>query len=104
MKETKFINCEQYVLAKMFSAEKENEELKERLAEYESTIKCLTEQYNTLSNLIRNGTEVKIASNGNDIYISLPTVWEKYDADFDTYVRLLELELPDITTTTKEDC
>lgn len=102
MKETKFINCEQYVLARMFAAEEENEGLKAKVADHEATIKYLTERYDTLVNLIQSKASVKIAS-GTDRFIYIDCPWEKYDEEFMQWVELLGLEIPEITTNTNEE-
>lgn len=103
MKEAKFINCEQYVLARMFSAEEENEGLKAKVADHEETIKYLTERYATLLNLIQSKASVKFASNGVGRYIHIDCPWETYDKEFDQWIELLELELPEVTTNTNEE-
>lgn len=104
MDEMKFINCEQYVLARMFKLEKENEALKAKIADHEATIRASRERYDELMALIKRDAEVKIACNGIDRYIEIPCVWEKYDCiDYGKLIALLELKVPEIKNNTEEE-
>ena len=103
MKETKFVNCEQYVLARMLSVEEENERLKVKVDSQKATIEYLTERYNTLLSIIKSKASVKVATNGTDRFVSIDCPWERYDDEFDQWVALLELELPEINTDTNEE-
>lgn len=102
MDEVKFINCEQYVLARMFKLEQENEALKAKIADHEATIRVKDERHDELMALIKKNAKVKIF--GDSRYVDITDVWEKYDgAEFDQLVALLELEVPEIETTTTEE-
>lgn len=104
MDEVKFINCEQYVLARMFKLEQENEALKAKVADHEATIRTKDERHGELMALIKKNAKVKLASTGTDRYIDISSVWEKYDGtDYDQLVALLELEVPEIENTTEEE-
>lgn len=104
MDETKFINCEQYVLARMFKLEQENEALKAKVADHEATIRANNERHDELKALIKKNAKVKFASTGTDRYIDISSVWEKYDGtDYDQLVALLELEVTEIENTTEEE-
>lgn len=103
MNETKFINCEQYVLARLFKMEQENEVLKAKLAEQEDATRIAEGKFVELKKLVTQGAGVKVASNGTDRYISLPSVWEKYDDHYDQLVALLELEVPEIENIIEEE-
>lgn len=104
MDEMKFINCEQYVLARMFKLEQENEALKAKVADHEATIRANNEHHDELMVLIKKNAKVKLACNGTDRYIDISSVWEKYDGtDYDQLVALLELEVPEIENTTEEE-
>ena len=104
MDEMKFINCEQYVLARMFKLEQENEALKAKVADHEATIRANNEHHDELMALIKKNAKVKLACNGTDRYIDISSVWEKYDGtDYDQLVALLELEVPEIENTTEEE-
>ena len=104
MNETKFINCEQYVLARMFKLEQENEALKAKVADHEATIRANNERHDELMALIKKNAKVKLASTGTDRYIDISSVWEKYDGtDYDQLVALLELEVPEIENTAEEE-
>lgn len=103
MDEIKFINCEQYVLARLFKLEQENEKLKAELADAETAIRQKDDKFNTLLNNIKRGTKVKLGCNGTGRYIDIPSVWEQYDDNFELLVELLELELPEPINNTKEE-
>ena len=100
MKETKFINCEQYVLAKLFATETENESLKSQLDTYGKIISNLNERYDTL---IRKLAAVRVTSN-NEVFINFDSLWERYEnEEFHQWMKLLELEYPKINTNTNEE-
>jgi hypothetical protein len=104
MDEVKFINCEQYVLARMFKLEQENEALKAKVADHEATIRANNERHDELMSLLKKGFKVKVACNGTDRYVDFSSVWETYDGtEFDQLVALLELEVPEIENTTTEE-
>ena len=103
MKETKFINCEQYVLARMFNAEEENEKLKVKVAAQEDVIKYLTERYDEVLSVIQKSMTVCIDSIGKHRYISVASPWEQYDDNFDQWVELFGLELPELPTESDTD-
>lgn len=102
MNETKFINCEQYVLARLAKLEQENEALKVKIAEHENATSIAEGKFFELKKLVTKNATVKVASNGTDRYIDIPTVWEKYDDHYDQLVALLELEVPEINITEEE--
>lgn len=104
MDEMKFINCEQYVLARMFKLEQENEALKAKVADHEATISANNERHDELMALIKKYAKVKVACNRTDRYVDISSVWEQYDGtDYDQLVALLELEVPEIENTTEEE-
>ena len=106
MNETKFVNCEQYVLARMFAAEQENDGLKAKVTDQEATIKHLTKCYKTVVELIQRHATVKFASNGIDRYVHMDCPWEKYDDDFALWVEMFGLTVPETnieTNNTEEE-
>lgn len=101
------MTCEQYVLAKLAEAERENEALRElmkkerddyeaRIRDYSNHVDLLTDQLEHMRSdldVIRGRAYIKLSSDKTSHYVSIDCPWETYDRkDFDVFVRLLDLK------------
>ena len=101
------MTCEQYVLAKLAEAERENEALRElmkkerddyeaRIRDYSNHVDLLTDQLEHMRSdldVIRGRASIKLSSDKTSRYVSIDAPWEQYDRkDFDVFVRLLDLQ------------
>lgn len=110
MKETKFINCEQYVLARMFQLEQENEALRDEVTVLANTVHARedvitkqTELFHEVMGLLR--PIIRQSSYDGTPFIECETIWKTYEpADFERFLELTGLTVPEDTTdNTKEE-
>jgi hypothetical protein len=98
MKETKFVNCEQYVLARMFSLEEEMQVMRKQIEELKSALATK----NAVIATIKAYTNVN--THNDDVFINFMSVWEEYDnEDFKFLMKELDLKMPTKDDTSKED-
>lgn len=98
MKETKFVNCEQYVLARMFSLEEEMQVMRKQVEELNSALAIKNAVLATIK------AYASVNTHNDDVFINFMSVWEEYDReDFKFLMKELDLKMPTKDDTSKED-
>lgn len=98
MKETKFVNCEHYVLARMCSLEEEMQVMRKQIEELKSALDVKNAVIATIK------AYANVNTHNDDVFINFMSVWEDYDReDFEFLMKELDLKMPTKDDISKED-